>query len=672
MRSASGLQARARLIVGVLVTLLGVLIMSAVKPPDAAAQMPPLIPRAILLGNPARSMPWISPDGAMLAWLAPDSRDVMQVWVETLGKNDARSVTSARKRGIPGYVWGWDSKTILYAQDSEGDENSHLFAVELSSRNVRDLTPWDGVRSELVALNPKYPGRLLAAMNLCDRKLMDVYRIDLRSGAVELDTQNPGDISGWLADSNMVVRAAILTTVDGGTEIRVRTSASAPWRTLIKAGIADQLGAPDFSGDGRSIFIATSVGRDTVKLVEHQLATGKETEIAHSDLADLGGAMIHPTRHVVEAVSFDPGRMQWQVVDPAIRADFDGISKIGDGNFNVISRDLADKTWIVEVDSDRKPESFYSWDRAARKATFLFAAHPRLESAGFASMKPIEFVARDGMKLNGYLTIPAGVTGKNLPTVVAVHGGPDSRDRWGFDPGVQMLANRGYAVLQINFRGSTGFGKKYINAGDHEWGLKMQDDLTDGVGWAVRKTIADPKRVAIYGGSYGGYAALAGAAFTPELYRCAVDLCGPANLFTLFASLPPYWGQSARNALFARVGNPDDPKDKAMLTRASPLFAADKIRIPMLVGQGGNDPRVKQAEAEQIVGAIAKHNGTAVYVLYSDEGHGLARPENRLDFYARVEKFLADNLGGRYEPMTEERMSGSTAKVRVIGTSHSN
>ena len=283
-------------------------------------------------------------------------------------------------------------------------------------------------------------------------------------------------------------------------------------------------------------------------------------------------------------------------------------------------------------------------------------------------MKPVQFTARDGLKLNGYLTLPVGVPAKNLPLVLDVHGGPWARDNWGFNPYTQLLANRGYAVLQINFRGSTGFGKKYLHAGDRQWGLAMQNDLTDGVKWAVDAGIADPKRVAIFGGSYGGYAALAGAAFTPDVYRCAIDECGPSNLFTLLASIPPYW-EVIRSLFLTRVGNPDDPKDKELLTAASPLFSAEKIKIPMLIGQGANDPRVKQAEAEQIVDAIAKHRGNAVYALYPDEGHGLVRPENRLDFTARMEKFLADNLGGRYEPMAGDKLPGSTARIRVIGAS---
>jgi len=634
----------------------------------ALAQLPPLIPRDTLLGNPERANPHIAPDGKRLAWLAPDERGILQVWVETIGQHDARVVTADKSRGIQSYGWAFDSKTILYAQDAAGDENFHVFAVDLDTHNARDLTPWQGVRSELVAASPKFPGRMLVALNLRDRKLMDVHRIDLRTGAVELDTKNPGGVARWLADDDMIVRAATITMADGGTELRIRDSTAGPWRTLINTGMEENLAALDFSKDGRSIFLSTSIGTDTARLVRHELASGTETDIAHSDDADLSDAMIQPTRHVVQAAAFDPGRKHWTVVDPSVQGDFDALAKISGGDFTVVDRDLADRTWLVSFDSDRAPTRYYSWDRAAGKATFLFSTQHKLDDAPLAAMKPVNFAARDGMKINGYLTLPLGAPPKNLPMVLAVHGGPWARDIWGFNPYVQLLANRGYGVLQINFRGSTGFGKKYLHAGDRQWGLKMQTDLADGFKWAVDEGIADPARVAIFGGSYGGYAALAGAAFTPELYRCAVDECGPSNLFTLLASIPPYW-EVARSIFFTRVGNPDDPRDKEPLTRASPLFSADKIKIPLLIGQGANDPRVRQAEAEQIVDAIARHRGSALYVLYTDEGHGFVRPENRLDFTARMEKFLADNLGGRYEPMKGDRIPGANVKLRVVGAS---
>ena len=472
--------------------IIAVLTMTSTIPaPPAFAQLPPLIPRDTILGNPERANPHIAADGKRLAWLAPDEHGVLQVWVQTIGQHDARVVTADKSRGIQSFGWAYDSKTILYAQDAAGDENFHLFAVDLDSHNVRDLTPWQGVRAEFVASNPKFPERVLVALNLRDRKLMDVYRIDLRTGAVELDTKNPGDVGGWLADDDMIVRAASVTTPDGGTELRIRDSAAGPWRTLMKASMEDNLAALDFTKDGHSIFLSSSIGTDTARLVSHEITSGKETDIAHSDDADLSDAMIQPTRHVVQAAAFDPGRRHWTVVDPSIQSDFDAIAKVADGDFNVVDRDLADKTWLVSFESDRAPARYYSWDRAARKATFLFSVQPKLDDAPLATMKPVQFNARDGLKLNGYLTLPVGPHAKNLPMVLTVHGGPWARDSWGFAPYTQLLANRGYAVLQMNFRGSTGFGKKYLHAGDRQWGLAMQNDLTDGVKWAVDAGIAD-------------------------------------------------------------------------------------------------------------------------------------------------------------------------------------
>jgi dipeptidyl aminopeptidase/acylaminoacyl peptidase len=634
---------------------------------SAPCELPPLIPREVLFGNPARTDPEISPDGKALAWLQPDSHGVLQVWVGAIGKTDARVVTADRHRGIRVYGWAWNSRTIIYLQDSDGDENWHLFAVDLSSGNVRDLTPWQGVRATVAAGNPKFPDQLLVTLNLRNRKLRDVYRVNLRNGAVELDTLNPGDVSGWLADDNMVVRAAEVVTPDGGTEIRVRDSANGSWRRLLKAGMEDSLAALDFSKDGRSLFLKSSAGHDTSHVVRYEIASGRETEIASSAAVDAGPVLINPTRHVVEAVAFSPDRRHWKVVDPAVAADFESLKSLSDGDLHVVSRDLSDRLWLVSFASDRGPIRFYAWNRSAKQGTFLFSHRPELEKLTLAEMKPITFAARDGMRLHGYLTLPSGLPAKNLPLVLYVHGGPWGRDFWGLNTIVQLLANRGYAVLQINYRGSAGYGKKYLHAGDHEWGLKMEDDLIDGLNWAVAQGIADPKKVAIYGGSYGGYAALAGAAFFPDTFRCAIDEFGPSNLFTLFATMPPWWNVDVRNLFFTRVGDPDKSEDRAYLTRASPLFSADKIHIPMLIAQGANDARVKPAESEQIVTALAKNHQHGTYVVYTDEGHGFARPENNVDFEARVERFLADKLGGRFEPMNAERAPGATAVVRQIG-----
>jgi dipeptidyl aminopeptidase/acylaminoacyl peptidase len=635
----------------------------------ALAGLPALIPREVLFGNPVHAQPSISPDGKKLAWIAPDSKNVMQVWVQTIGGNDARMVTADKSRGIRNHDWAWDSHTILYQQDSDGDENYHTYAVDLARANVRDLTPWQGVRAEFLASNPRFPEQLLIAMNLRDRKTMDVYRVNLSSGAVVLDTLNPGDVQGWLADDDLVIRGASVVTPEGGAEIRVRDSAQGKWRILVKTGAGDLkqdlVAMLDFSKDGRAIFLESTVGRDTAGIVRKDLSSGAETLIARRDDSDLDDAMIHPTRHVIEAAAFAPERKHWQVIDPAVAPDFDALAKVEDGDLSIVSRDLADDAWLVEFNSDRRSSHYYRWDRATRKATLLFSAQPRLDAATLAPMKPITFRARDGMNIHGYLTLPVGLEPNNLPLVENVHGGPWWRYNWGMEPLAQWYANRGYAVLEVNFRGSTGYGKKYLHAGDRQWGLAMQDDLTDSVKWAVAQGIADPKRVAIDGVSYGGYAALAGAAFTPEVYKCAVDICGPADLFLLIKTFPAYY--AIRGLWLSRVGDPDQPADKELLTKASPLYSAEQIRIPLLIGQGANDPRVVRSQSDAVVAAIAKNKGQVTYVVYSDEGHGFGRPPNRLDFEAREEKFLASQLGGRYQPMTSARMPGSTAIVKVVG-----
>lgn len=644
---------------------LAVLVSSAAALP-AHAELPPLIPREVLFGNPERTAPKISPDGKRLAWLAPDEKNVLQVWVSTAGKDDARKVTADPKRGIRQYAFAYDDRTLLYLQDADGDENFHVYGVDLQTGSVRDYTPFQGVRAELIQVSPKITDRILVGMNLRDRKVFDAHRIDLRTGAVTLETENPGDVPAMYATDDLLVRGLGATLPDGGTELRVRAGAGQPFRTVAKVGYEDQLEIVDFSADGGRAYLLTNAGVDTARVVERDLATGAERVLFQHPKVDAADALVNPVTHVVEAVATAEGRLTWTAIDPAVKADLAAIAKLAGGDFKVVSRDRADRTWIVAFTQDRGPVRYYAYDRGAKRGTFLFSNQPKLEGLALSEMKPVAIRSRDGLELNGYLTLPVGVPARRLPTVLAVHGGPWSRDTWGFNPNVQWLANRGYAVLQVNFRGSTGYGKKFLNAGNREWGRKMQDDLTDAVKWAVRKGIADPKRVAIMGGSYGGYATLAGATFTPDLYACGVDLVGPSNMKTLLSTIPPYW--APLKGMFAkRVGDLDDPSDDALLRAASPLYHADRIRIPLLIGQGANDPRVKQAESEQIVEAIAKNGGRAVYVVYPDEGHGFARPENRTDFNARAERFLGQHLGGRVEPLGGEKVPGSTALVREVG-----
>jgi dipeptidyl aminopeptidase/acylaminoacyl peptidase len=630
----------------------------------AAKPAPVLIPRDVLFGNPERASPRLSPDGLKLAWLAPDKKNVLQVWVKTVGKDDDAVVTADKHRGIRTYSWAEDSNNVLYQQDSDGDENFHVYAVNLTSKSVRDLTPYQGIRAGLEQVSHKVPGRILVTMNLRDLHLFDVYRVDLKTGAIELDTQNPGDVGGWTATDDLFVKGSEATLPDGSTEVRVRDSVKSPWRVLVKAPATESVDLYDFSADGTLAILVSSLGEDTSRVVQRSVKTGAEKVIAQNAASDATQVFIHPVRHVVQAVGFDPGMPFWTVVDKSVQADFDALGKASPGAFNVVSRDRADKTWLVGYTQDQGGVRYFRWDRVTKTAQFMFSAQPKLDKAPLAPMVAVEFPARDGLKLRGYLTQPLNAAGAG-PLVLFVHGGPWARDFWGYNPSGQWLANRGYSVLQLNYRGSTGFGKAFLHAGDKEWGKKMHSDLIDGVDWAVKKGIADPKQVAIMGGSYGGYSALAGATFTPDVFRASVDIVGPSNLLTLLATIPPYW-QVQRSIFNVRLGNPEDPKDKEYLHASSPLFSVDRIRIPILIGQGANDPRVKVAESEQIVGAMEKKGLPVTYVLYPDEGHGFARPENRIDFNARAELFLQKYLGGRAEPLPGDRIPGSTAVVKVV------
>ena len=632
----------------------------------ARADLPPLVPREVLFGPSDRGNPALSPDGKHLAWLGRDQKNVQQVWVKTIGKDDERIVTADKKRGIPYFFWAENSKVLLYVQDNNGDENYHLYGVDLASGTIRDFTPQEGVSVLTMRSNPSFPDDILIRLNARDERFHDVYRLNVITGDLTLDTKNPGGFFNFIPDSSYQVRAAHVVTPDGGTEIRVRDQAEAEWTGWLKAGPGEILALLDFTADGQAALVASTVGSETARLVERNFATGAEKVIASSDEVDLCDVVFHPTKHTVQAVSFAPGRNRWAVIDPSIKEDFEGIAKLHDGDFGIISRDRADRTWLVRFDTDRGPNHYYTWDSAAQRGTFMFVNKAALKNVKLCAMEPVIIKSRDGLNLHSYLTLPAGVPAEKLPMVLLVHGGPRSRDFWGYRREVQWLANRGYACLQVNFRGSRGYGKKFLDAGNKQWGLKMQDDLLDAVAWAIEKGIADPKKVAIYGSSYGGYAALAGTAFTPEVFACTVDVCGPSNLRTLISNYPAYW-KPHRALDDATIGNIDDPKDAELLRNASPLFKADKIVRPLLIGQGAHDVRVTQSESDQIVAAIEKSGGNVTYVLYPDEGHVFERPENIIDFNARIEAFLAEYLGGRAEPIVGDRYPGSTPVVRVIG-----
>ena len=614
--------------------------------------MADLIPRQVLFGNPERVMPRLSPDGTQLAWIAPHE-EVLNVWLAPVSAEtgvdfeQATVITDDKDRGIRTYQWAHDNRHLLYLQDTGGDENWRLYDVDVQTMQRRDLTPFDGVQTQFVAVERDFPTEVLIGLNKDNPQLHDVYRLDLTTGDLTKEVENPGFL-GWLADAKMVVRCAFAPEPDGSLRVLVRDGGADDWR-LLKDIPADDALTTDpvaFSADGGSLLMITSAGAETARLITIDLATGAEEVLAEDPIADVSDVRLDPNTRKPQIVTVLKDRSDYLVLDQAVADDVAAIRGLHPGDPVFASADDADTTWLIGFTNDAGPVRYYAYDRATKAATFLFEHQPLLSRYTLSSMEPFSYPARDGLMIHGYATFPPDGERSGLPVVLNVHGGPWARDVWGYNPTPQWLANRGYLCLQVNYRGSTGYGKSFVTAGDREWGAKMQDDLTDAVEFAIAQGWADPARIAIFGGSYGGYAALAGATFTPDLYCCAVDIVGPSNLKTLIETIPPYWAPMVAQ-FHHRVGDP--AVDEEFLWSRSPLSRADQIKIPLLIAQGANDPRVKQAESEQIVAALRAANISCEYMLFPDEGHGFAKPENRMTFYAAAEKFLARYLGGRAE-----------------------
>jgi dipeptidyl aminopeptidase/acylaminoacyl peptidase len=613
--------------------------------------MTELLPLKVIFGNPERVQPSISPDGTQLAWIAP-YEDVLNVWVAPVSGEGvdwpaARVVTDDSDRGIRDFTWAHDGRHLMYVQDTGGDENWRLHDVDLVTGERRDLTPFENVQARIIATEPKFPTEVLVGLNRDNPQLHDVYRLDLVTGELTKELENPGFID-FVADASLAVRAGMVPREDGGADTMVRDSADGEWRLLFSIPADDMLTTQpvSFSADGGSLLALSSLDADTARLVSIDLATGAAEVLAGDPEADVTGVRLHPQTHEPQFVTVLKDRLEYLVLDPSIKPDLAAIRALHAGDPVSSGGDDTDATWLIAFTNDTSSVSYFSYDRASRTGRLLFEARPELDRYELAAMEPFSFAARDGLTVHGYATFPAGAQRTGLPTVMNVHGGPWARDSWGYQPEAQWLANRGYLCVQVNYRGSTGYGKSFINAGDREWGGKMQTDLLDAVGYVVGQGWADPERVAIYGGSYGGYAALAGAAFNSDVFCCAVDIVGPSNLKTLIETIPPYWAPLVAT-FHRRVGNP--ATDEELLWERSPLSKADQIRIPLLIAQGANDPRVKQAESEQIVAALRKAGIDHEYMLFPDEGHGFAKPENRLRFYREADKFLAKYLGGRAE-----------------------
>ena len=627
-----------------------------------------LIPRKVLFDNPDKASGRISPDGAYISYLAPVD-GVLNVWVAPVDDLEAaKPVTFDKVRGIRMYAWAYTNQHILYMQDKGGDENWRIYSSDLESGKIFDLTPFEGVQAQILEITPEVPAEILVGINNRDPQLHDIYKINVTNAELELVHENKEGFANFISDDTLTIRFGVLMTPDGGGEVKKKTEDG--WETFLTIPMEDNLttNIVGFGEKNTSIYLTDSRERNTSALYQMDLSSGQKTLIAEDPLSDVDDLLVHPTRKSLLAVAFNYERKHWQILEESIKEDFEQLAKIAGGEAQIVSWTLDSRQWLVAYTMDNGPVRYYLFNRDTKEARFLFTNRKSLEGLKLASMHPVVVPARDGWNLVNYLTLPVEYEGKNrpdepLPMVLFVHGGPWARDFWGYSPYHQLLANRGYAVMSVNYRSSTGFGKNFLNAGNLEWAAAMHDDLIDSVDWAVKEGIADPQKVAIMGGSYGGYATLVGLTFTPEKFVCGVDIVGPSNLITLINSVPPYWQPMIE--LFAkRMGDHRTEEGKKLLVDRSPLTYAEKIVRPLLIGQGANDPRVNQAESDQIVQAMQEKNIPVTYVLYPDEGHGFARPENNLSFMAVTETFLAEHLGGRAEEIGDA-FEGSSIKIPV-------
>ncbi len=629
-----------------------------------------LIPRQVLFGNPQRAQGRLSPDGKRMSFLAP-VEGVLNVWVGPAGKpKAAKPVTKDKKRGIRAHFWAYTSQHIIYQQDKDGDENWRVYSVDLETDELKDLTPLEGVQARVQEVSHRFPREILVGLNDRNAQLHDIHRVNIETGERELVLENPG-FAGIMTDDHFVPRLGMTFSPEGGLVV-VRFKADGSFEPFAMIGPEDVMTTNPLGFDktGEILYLLDSRGRNTAALATLNLETMAAEIIAEDQQVDIGGVMMHPTEKTLQAYSTTYERAEWHPLDEDVAEDLAVLKGVADGDPEIASRTLDDSVWLVTYTVDDGSGPYYLYDRATKKAEFLFSVQPALDRAPLVNMHPVVIESRDGLDLVSYLSLPPkrdpdgnARPKEPAPLVLWVHGGPWARDTWGLHTVHQWLANRGYGVLSVNFRGSTGFGKEFVNAGNREWGRKMHDDLIDAVNWAVEEGIADPKRVAISGGSYGGYATLAGMTMTPDVFACGVDLVGPSNLITLLENAPEYW-IPIMPLMKGRVGDHTTEEGKAFLTERSPLTHVDGISKPLLIGQGANDPRVTQQESDQIVQAMREKNIPVTYVLYSDEGHGFGRPENSISFFAVAEAFLAEHLGGRYESIGSD-FEGSSIEVPV-------
>lgn len=604
-------------------------------------QKPQIIPMKDFFKNPEKSSFKISPDGTYFAFMAP-FENRMNVFVQKIGSDSTVRLTQEKDRDIAGYFWA-NNNRILYLKDDGGNENYKLYGVNIDGSNLMCFTDFENVRTSIIDDLPEIDNEVIISMNKRNPMLFDAYRLNIETGDMEMIAENPGNIQGWLTDHDGKLRVAV--AIDGlETSILYRKNESQPFEKVIKYDWKDDVSPLFFTFDNKYLYAASNLNRDKQEIVKLDMDNGgKELEVlfSHPDV-DVTNLSYSRKRKVLTAVRYTTWKTERKFFDEETRKMFERLQReFPDDEVAITSTNKNEDKFIVVTYNDRTRGTYYFYDKNTDKIEKLHEISPWLDSENLAEMKPITYKSRDGLTINGYLTVPKGAEAKNLPVVINPHGGPWARDVWRFNPEAQFLANRGYAVLQMNFRGSTGYGKKFLEASYKQWGQTMQNDITDGVNWLIEEGIADPDRVAIYGGSYGGYAVLAGLTFTPDLYAAGIDYVGVSNLFTFMNTIPPYW-KPILPMLYARVGDPE--KDSTMLHNASPVFHADKITAPLLIAQGANDPRVNKDESDQMVEALRKRGIDVEYIVKDNEGHGFHNEENRFEFYEKMESFLKKHV----------------------------
>lgn len=627
------------------------------KTKEKKAVNAPLIPREVLFGNPEKALVRLSPNGHYISYCS-NLDGVLNVFVAAANAaHDAKPITQDKGRGIRRYFWLYDNQHIVYLKDDGGDENWRIHVVDIMTNEDQVFTPAN-VNAYIYAVSDKLPEEIIIGLNDRDKAYHDAYRLNVRTGEKTLIVQNDQGFKSFNFDDDYRLRFASVTTPDGGTNYFKAIPTDEPrkynWESFLQYGIEDvyTTGILGLTHDGNTVYVMDSRGRDLNMLKAINTVDNSETVLAEAEKAEIEDIMAHPQTGVIQAYSINYLRNEWFCFDKALERHLAFLKRTLTGDVSVISRTTDDRTWIVADMRDDGPIGYYMYKTSDQNLTFLFHNKAALNQYTLAKMDGVVIQAGDGLKMPCYLTRPVNASGAT-PLVVLVHGGPWARDSWGYHSEAQWLANRGYAVLQVNYRGSTGFGKSFTSKGNLEWGGKMHDDLLDAVRWAIQEGVADPKNIAIYGGSYGGYAALWAATQSGDVFKCAVDIVGPSNLLTLLSTFPSYW-QSFMEIVYRQVGDLRTEEGRALLTERSPLTHASKIQMPVLIAHGEKDPRVKQAESEQIVAAMKEKGLAYIYMLFLDEGHGFARPENRFAFYGVAERFMSDHLGGRFEEITNE------------------